>query len=87
MVPLNESSGYRRLHLFEEINRDLLRQIQGTYKNDSRLQKFHLSSVHFIYKTFSCFRKREKLIKSNNNFIIKKKIVEGGWGPEFGTEE
>ena len=35
MVPLNESSTYPGFHLSEEINKDLLKQIQGTEGNGS----------------------------------------------------
>ena len=35
MVPLNESSTCQGFHLSEEINKDLLKQIQGTEGNGS----------------------------------------------------
>ena len=49
-VPLNESSFYQGFHLSEQINRGLLRQIQGTGKNGLELyEKFHLSRCNCIY--------------------------------------
>ena len=48
MFTLNESSTYPGFHLSKEINKDLLKQIQGTGRNCSTYQKFHLTGVPLI---------------------------------------